>query len=63
MVTLVFADGAFVPDIAKYSALCSKAKEREYRYQQKVYYSTLLREILINRRVCHPTCFYHIAIV
>ena len=46
-----FSDGIFLPDIVKYARLCRKAKEREYRYQQKLYYGRLLRELLVNRQV------------
>ena len=45
------SDGIFLPDIVKYARLCRKAKEREYRYQQKLYYGRLLRELLVNRQV------------
>lgn len=41
----------FSPDIAKYAALCRKAKMKEYRYQQQAYYATLLKEVLVNRQV------------
>ena len=47
----VILDGIFLPDIVKYARLCRKAKEREYRYQQKLYYGRLLRELLVNRQV------------
>jgi len=47
----VILDGIFLPDIVKYARLCRKAKEREYRYQQKLYYGHLLRELLVNRQV------------
>jgi len=47
----LFTDGIFLPDIVKYAQLCRKAKEREYRYQQKLYYGRLLRELLVNRQV------------
>ena len=41
----------FSPDIVRYSALIRKAKRKEYHYQQQVYYSNLLKEILVNRQV------------
>jgi hypothetical protein len=44
-------DGMFSPEIAKYAQICSKAKEREYRYEQKLYYGCLLRDVLTNRQV------------
>ena len=47
----IVSDGIFLPDIVKYAQLCRKAKEREYRYQQKLYYGRLLRELLVNRQV------------
>ena len=43
--------GQFSPDIAKYIELCRRAKHREYRHQQRVHYSNLLKEVLINRQV------------
>lgn len=42
-------DGWFSPDIAKYTRLYRKAKHREYRYQQEVYYTNLLQDLLLNR--------------
>ena len=51
-----FTDGIFLPDIVKYARLCRKAKEREYRYQQKLYYGRLLRELLVNRQVSGTYC-------
>ena len=45
------AGGRFSPDIAKYINLCRKAKHREYKCQQHIYYTNLLKEILINRQV------------
>ncbi len=41
----------FSPDIAKYSELCKKARKKEYQYEQQVYYSKLLQEIIVNRQV------------
>ncbi|KAI0231256.1 Nuclear factor related to kappa-B-binding protein [Lamellibrachia satsuma] len=43
-------EGKFSPDIAKYAALIRRARLQEYRHQQKVYYSNLLKEILISRQ-------------
>ena len=51
-----FAEGLFSPDIAKYRELCKKARKKEYHYQQQVYYSNLLQEIVVNRQV-QCTCF------
>ena len=50
-----FAEGLFSPDIAKYTELCKKARKKEYHYQQQVYYSNLLQEIVVNRQVRY-TC-------
>jgi len=55
-----FLDGIFLPDIVKYARLCRKAKEREYRYQQKLYYGRLLRELLVNRQVSGIWSRHHI---
>ncbi len=53
-----FVEGMFSPDIAKYAALYKKAKLKEYQYQQQVYYTNLLKEILVNRQVhwTHASC-------
>ena len=50
---LSFTEGLFSPDIAKYTELCKKARKKEYHYQQQVYYSNLLQEIVVNRQVCY----------
>ena len=54
-------DGSFSPDIARYAALSRKAKQREYRYQQQVYYAQLLKDVLINRqvRIINSVMNYH----
>ena len=41
----------YSPDVYKYSALYRKARVREYQYQQQVYYTNLIKEILISRQV------------
>ena len=47
----MIADGSYTPDIAKYSRMCRKVKQREYKYKQQKYYSDLLKEILMSRQV------------
>ena len=48
---IMIADGSYTPDIAKYSRMCRKVKQREYKYKQQKYYSDLLKEILMSRQV------------
>ena len=49
---IMLTDGSYTPDIAKYSRMCRKVKQREYRYKQQKYYAELLKEILMSRQVC-----------
>ncbi|XP_052281775.1 nuclear factor related to kappa-B-binding protein-like isoform X2 [Dreissena polymorpha] len=43
-------DGSFSPDIAKYTLMIRKMKQKEYRDKQKRYYHSLLKEILLSRQ-------------